>query len=399
VSGARADVFHLKSGGCVEGAVISKDKDRYTVRTLVGTVTIPADAIERIEEQPTILDEYLRRAKDTPDAAKAHVDLANWCEENGLKAAQRKHLKQAIELDPDCEPARVALGYVRVGEMWVDGRTAADQRAQGADEKKAEAADTGPSDEEMKVVAAIQAQWTTQIRAIRRHKLESSVERLAEEGRKKIVEIRDPLAILPLTRLLSDGSWACRDALVEVLSHFPQDEATMNLSVLALADSDADIRRRALIELLRRNDPRVVPQFRRALYTDSDALVRRAAIGLGNLQAAAAVPDLINVLTTRRVVSVEGRAHHAVDAYFRNYIDVYNTPTLIALGRSTEIRYRPTLALPAVGMNYVFPPMVQVDRDVTVFRSEVREALVAITGADFGFDAAAWRRWYEEQQP
>jgi hypothetical protein len=29
----------------------------------------------------------------------------------------------------------------------------------------------------------------------------------------------------------------------------------------------------------------------------------------------------------------------------------------------------------------------------------VLEALKSITGKNFGFDAAAWRRWYQEQQP
>jgi hypothetical protein len=38
-------------------------------------------------------------------------------------------------------------------------------------------------------------------------------------------------------------------------------------------------------------------------------------------------------------------------------------------------------------------------RSVTVFRTEVMEALKRITGQNFGFDAVAWRRWYEEQLP
>jgi hypothetical protein len=37
-------------------------------------------------------------------------------------------------------------------------------------------------------------------------------------------------------------------------------------------------------------------------------------------------------------------------------------------------------------------------RDVTVFRTEVLEALRTITGQDFGFEHAAWRRWYEERR-
>jgi len=38
-------------------------------------------------------------------------------------------------------------------------------------------------------------------------------------------------------------------------------------------------------------------------------------------------------------------------------------------------------------------------RDVVVYRTEVLEALRQITGQQYGFDAAEWLRWYEEQKP
>jgi hypothetical protein len=393
---AQADILHLKSGGSVEGTIIAQDGERYTVRTLVGTVTVPADAVERFEKKPSVLDEYVKRSKEAADTPQAQVELAKWCDEHGLRAFWRKHLKRALELDPDCETARVALGFVRVGGIWVDGRTVAEERPDDAEQQEPADEGGGAVRDEQKVVAAIQSQWTVQIRALKTTKLESSVGRLVEEGRKRIVEIRDPLAVLPLTRVLGGGNWACRDALVEVLSHFPQDEATMNLSVLALVDPDADIRRRALLEIQRRNDPRVVPQFRRALSTDSDALVRRAAIGLGALKAAAAVPDLIEVLTVQREKPIEV----PVRAYFAQYPNVFNGSTQITLGGALPVNYQAAvIGIPAIAGNFLFPPTLVLTRDVTVFRSEVRQALVAITGKDFGFDRAAWRRWYEEQQP
>ena len=116
---AQADILHLKSGGSVEGTIIAQDEQRYTVRTLVGTVTVPADAVERLEKKASVLDEYVKLSKEAADTAPAQVKLATWCDEHGLRAFWRKHLKRALELDPDCEPARVALGFVRVGGIWV----------------------------------------------------------------------------------------------------------------------------------------------------------------------------------------------------------------------------------------------------------------------------------------
>jgi hypothetical protein len=386
VVAARGDILHLTNGGSVEGTIIEQDAQAYKVRTVVGTVTLPAAAVERIEKKPSILDEYVKRRQEAADTPAAQVELAKWCEEQGLKSGWRTHLKRAIELDPDCEAARVALGFVRVAGMWVDGRTSA--------ERPENAPDAAESDDE-KVVAAIQAQWTVQIRAIKKNFLETSVDHLQQSGRERIIAISDPLAILPLARLLSEGNWACRDALVEVLSRFPQDEATMNLAALALVDPDDSIRRRALLELKQRDDRRVIPQFREALASDNDTLIRRAAIGLGMLEAAAAVPDLIDVLKAqrRKLVEVSTRT------YFLDYPLVFDSPTIVSLGSMSQIRHAPVLGIASIGLGLVSVQHEYQMRDVTVLRSEVREALRRITGKDFGFDEAAWRRWYEEQQP
>jgi HEAT repeat protein len=391
---ANGDILHLKNGGSVEGSIIEHDGQSYRVRTIVGTVTLPVDAVDHVEKKPSILDEYVKRREEAADTPAAQVELAKWCDEQGLKAGWRTHLKRAIELDPDCEAARVALGFVRVAGIWVDGRTVADRPESVADKKEAdEPDDAGNADE--KVVAAIQTQWTVQIRAIKKNFLETSVGRLQRRGRERIVAIQDPLAILPLARLLSDGNWACRDALVEVLSHFPQDEATMNLAVLALVDDNEGIRRRALAELKRREDRRVIPQLRQALVSDNDTLIRRAAISLGMLEATSAIPDLIDMLKAqrRKLVEVSTRT------YFRDYQVVFDSPTIVSLGNVSQIRHAPVLGIASIGLGLVSVQHEYQMRDVTVFRTEVREALRKITGEDFGFDEAAWRRWYRERQP
>jgi hypothetical protein len=390
---AHGDILHLKSGGSVEGTIVERDDQRYKVRTLVGTVTVPADAVVRIEEKPSVLDEYVQRREHAADTPAAQFELAQWCEEQDLKSAWRVHVKRAIELDADYEPARKALGFVRVGGMWVEGRNVA-ERAGSSDEDEAPESDAADKDSDS-VIAAIQSQWSIRIRSIKTNKLQSGVARLVNEGRARIVEIRDPLAILPLVRVLGDGNSACRAALVSVLSYFPQDEATMHLAILALVDRDEGIRRQALAELKRRDDPRVIPQFRRALSTDNDELIKRAAITLGALEATAAVPELIDLLTVQRTKMVEVSTR----TYFGDYVITFDTPTVISLGSVAHIQHHPVLGLPALGTGLVFVNRDYQLRNVTVFRTEVMEALKRITGQNFGFDAAAWRRWYEEQLP
>lgn len=387
---ALGDVFHLKNGGSVEGAVIEQTATSYKLRTIVGTITVPVDAVESVEKKPSIIEEYQKRLAEVTETPEEHVALAQWCDENEYTAGARTHFKRAVELDPNCEPARKALGYVRVGDAWVEGRSIADDAKPDPNENRSEKAE-----DDKPVVTAIQSQWTVQIREIRRNKLEGSNEDLIADGRRKILEITDPLAILPLIRVLSEGNLACRAALVEALSRFPQDEATMNLAALALLDRDMEVRDRALAELKRRDDPRVIPQFRRALLSDNDPLIRRAAIGLRGLGARSAVPDLIDSLTVQRNKRVEV----SVRTYLHGLQGDFTGPTSVSYGGTTQIFHQPVMGFYGAAGPFVFVDREFQRRNVTVFRTEVLEALRSITGQSFGFDAAEWRRWYEEQQP
>jgi hypothetical protein len=386
---APADVFHLRSGATLDGQLVEQDQEQYTIRTAVAVVRVPVSAVERIEKAPSPFDEYnlrVARAADTPEDQTA---LAAWCEEQGLRAERRRHLLRAIELNADYAPARRALGYVRVGELWVDGRQVV---ARGKNAVPAEDADQ-PSDEEL--ARAIQIQWRQRIRAIRQSMLDSRVERLAREGRARILEIRDPLAILPLTETLSRGNAECRLLLVEALSAFPEDEATMNLAVIGLVDPEREVRGQAVAELSRRKDPRVVAQYRQALRTGNDAVLARAASGLGHMQAAEAIPELIDALTARRTKWVEV----PVQRYFTYWPQVFTATTVAEIGLGREVIHRPRIGVchACIGLGCEAENTWQF-RPVTVYRTEVLEALKRITGQNFGFEHDQWHRWYEESQ-
>jgi hypothetical protein len=390
---APADVVHLKRGGQLEGKVVDSQGDTIRIRTVTAEVSIPREAVDRIEESPALIEQYDRRLADTPPTPEGQFALANWCDEQGMTGERRAHLERAVELNPDYSPARHALGFVQVGPLWVDANLKAQHAAGGAGDIE-EGEDAPTPDEMAALIAEIQRDWSRRIRAIRSHMLDSSLDRQVEEGRQRIHEIHDPLAILPLVRTLSDGKRPAREALVEALSAFPHDEATMNLAALALSDSDGGVRARALSQLARRNDPRITPILRKALRSDSDALIRRAAVALGVLADASAVPDLIDSLRAQRRRVVEVPA----DQYLGHVQEAFNTPTQITLGRTRVARVYPHIGV-AAASSYVFGPTSYERRTVTVFRTEVLEALKQITGENFGFDEAAWRRWHEEQRP
>ncbi len=390
---ASADVILLKSGGRIEGEILENGADGVHIQTAVGLVVLPPDAIESIEDGVGSRDDYQQRAEQAEQTAAAQTELARWCGEVGLRAERDRHLKRALEIDPNHEPARLEAGFIRINGMWVDARAPERAAASRPGSPNAAASRPAPAEDPEKLIAAVQSDWFRRIRAIRDNMLESASERISEDGRRRILEIRDPLAILPMTRALSSGRPISRAVLVSALGQFQQDEATLNLALLALVDDAEDVRRDALVELIRRKDPRVIPQFREALATDSDRLVRRAAIALGALGASEAVPDLIDALTAqrRRVVEVP------VYTYVQGYERCFDSAATVSLGGLSSVRVRPVAGV-------VFNPSGFADttyerRNVTVFRTEVLEALRTITGQDHGFEVEAWRRWQQEQVP
>ncbi len=386
-----ADVFHLANGGQVEGRLVEQTAQGYRIRTLLGMMVLPREAVTRIEQKASVLDEYDRRLAKLPDTPGANLELARWCAKVGYTAGRRKHLRRVITLDPDNAAARKALGYVRKNGKWV--RTTAATRE--ASSRPATAPATARvSEQDRHTVAEIQSKWMVRLRAIRQNNLDTSNPQLIHQGRVKIAAIQDPLAIIPLMRVLAPGSLPCREVLVAALSHFPQDEATMNLAGLALLDPDASIRRQALLELKRRDDPRVISEFRRALVTNNDKLILRAAEGLGVLGAKAAVPELIGVLKASRIRPVEV----PVQTYLRGYYDSFTGKTHVAVTNGRMVYWAPLLEIPKPWLGPLPPASGIANRRVTVYRTEVLEALRHITGKDFGFDQRRWRSWYEEQE-
>lgn len=179
-----------------------------------------------------------------------------------------------------------------------------------------------------------------------------------------------------------------------MLGRFQTDESTLNLTVIALVEPDESLRRDAVTQLVRREDPRVVAQLRKALQSNSDALIRNAAVALGRLKAMTAVPELIDSLKVQRRKLTEV----TVRRYFGAMESDFGRDTTVTLPRGNRVRYVPTIGLGAAGAFVSSETEMQM-QDVTVFRTEVQQALVAITGENFGFEEAAWRRWYQERKP
>jgi len=114
------DAIHRKNGSVLRGTILEETEKFIRVATQHGVVQIPKSEIARIERAPTVEEEYTKRLKQTPeDDAQKQFELAQWCRRYGLFGKARYHLFRALLADPDHEPTRIALGYVRYGGVWL----------------------------------------------------------------------------------------------------------------------------------------------------------------------------------------------------------------------------------------------------------------------------------------
>ena len=112
---ARGDLFVLESGGRVEGEWLNREEQPlrvYLVRTPAGlTISLPQDQVREAVRHSAADAEYHRRAPSVPDTIEAQWALAEWCRSQGLTNERRTHLERIIQLDPNHQRARGALGY------------------------------------------------------------------------------------------------------------------------------------------------------------------------------------------------------------------------------------------------------------------------------------------------
>jgi hypothetical protein len=121
-SPSRADVFHLRGGGQVEGEQVSSDGNLIRVRSVSGEVALAADQVISIEKIAKPAPSAYSKMKDAcPATADGHYELAQWCRQHDLPNLCRQELLAALTLDASFAKAHLALGHVNVGSIWLDG--------------------------------------------------------------------------------------------------------------------------------------------------------------------------------------------------------------------------------------------------------------------------------------
>ena len=374
-----ADELFLQ-GGVIEGRVLDETRDAVKIETPSGVLLVPKSAITRQVPGVSRLERYAVQRGTGMLTASRHVELAEWCQGEGLQRLATQHLEEALSVDPTLPEALQAAGYVRLGQLWLYTGAPASKDDQAA--VRAEL-----------MVQTLITGWFRRVRGIQQNYFrDDDPDRPAHVGRQYLAALDAPLAIPAACRALGDADADQRIALTQLLGESAgQDEALLNLLLLSVFDADAQVRRAAALELGRAGDERCVALLQAALRSEVEVLVRRSAEVLGVLRAESAIEDLIAAL----VPPDPGPGVLTAQAWLDQAEAELATPMLIPLD-DEPVQRAPRIDLPQ--FDRTLDALTSTDRQpLGGLRSEVQDALILITDENFGFDQQAWREWLQQR--
>jgi hypothetical protein len=441
-SAARADVIVLRGGGQVEGKILpapaakpeasaaSAAKSKSSVkpnpkdeRVEVLLLKSKAPLVLRKEQilevvpKPSPLDDYIVKRAKAAATGPAQLELGQWCEGQKLDELARVHYEAALKHDDSLVEAHKKLGHVEHDGRWVSRDEL--RRAQGLTRHKGRwiTEEEKAKQEEQALTTAGQASWVRRIKLMIQN-LRSGAPDRKREAETQFMQIRDPEAVWPLMKVMAGGDADLRVLLAQTLGEIPGKDSARALVRLMLSEAEDVVRGVVLDRLKKSDDPTIEAQLIRALGSEDLRVVNRAAWALGNLDAVAAVPRLLNVLVTfeQRLVMVPPATAARGPGGFPPMLMAWNGssaayltppavgPGVVAYGATVVpgvFTFNPATGLPGPS---VFPeynaPTVAASRGPTAQlmtftyqNVEVLGALVKLTDQDFGYDVDQWRRW------
>lgn len=372
-SPARADLFLLEGGGRVEGEWLNREEQplrEYVVRTPAGlTISLPQDQVREAVRESAAEAEYRRRAPQAPDTSEAQWALAEWCRKQGLIHERRTHLERIIQLDPNHQRARGALGYQYLQGQWI---TRSEFRRQEGYEYYQGRWRTPQEIEILEASGRTELAEKDWLIKLRRWRKDLATADKAASAYDQIAAIKDPVAIAPLaTAFKGEGDRRVKMLYADVLANINTAQAVGVLVDRTLSDPDEELFHYCLGKLVQLQPPHVADGFIAALKDSSNARVNRAGAALGRLQDKSAVSPLIDALITTHTVVLPGSPGAGPNS----------TSTTFGEGGTV--------------MKQNEGPRVQITH---VQNQHVLDALTKLAGADFGFDKRAWRFWHAQEK-
>jgi hypothetical protein len=397
----RGDYVTLRSGGEVRGEVQVDARARslpelITIRTLSGaSVAVSRAEVASVVRRRLVLEEYETLRRSAADTRDAQWELAEWCRKKSLMKERETHLRAVVIHDPEHAQARRALGHTRdkrTGEWFSQDEMMAargyvkhkgryilpqvlEQMEEDARESEAEKA------------------WFRKVKMWKSWLDSERADRRAE-AHTHLEAITSPDAVAALSRSFKDvGSQDRRLMYIKIIGRIEGEKPVTPLVLQSLWDESEPVREAAVAGLRLRDLTKAIPLYLRALRNRTNVVVNRAGDALAQLGTEAVMPQLIEALVTKHtyieLVPEPGLALSADGGMVPAGPSAILPPHIEALLATGQLPYGVRVEAPA---NPVRMKEITYEKDEN--NESVLAALRLLSGEDFGFDEAAWRRWY-----
>jgi hypothetical protein len=315
---ASADTIVCRDGRKIEGRILEETDEYVKLAVKHGAVTVKRGQIEKIERGATTVEVYeAKRARIVAGELGTHLhawqatlDLAKWCAEHKLEKEARIEYGRAVELNPDCEEARIALKHVKVDGAWMTFEDACRLRGlvefdgvwMTPEEAKLKAA--------LKEQEAIEKEIREKVRELLR-KLAAPAMETRDEARAALEQIPAEYMFAPLMEHVEHKSAEVRSYCVGALSKYPRPEVMPKVARRVLVDESEAIRAAALEALKVLAHPDTWIHLQRGLASEYAHVRMRSANALADFPNERAAEALLNSLTRlmapRGGTSIESR--------------------------------------------------------------------------------------------
>lgn len=359
----------LKHGGRIEGEILNpagaQTPETYQIRARSGIeLEISSDQVEYVVYPGGAYEQYDKKVKLMADSVEGNMTMANWCKANNLSSLANRHYRRILELDPDNKEARKELGYI-----WHEGAwTTPDEARTAMGMVKYKGRWVYPQEKEIqenrKLNQQAQNQWKKKV-------IQWQSELFGkkhEQALSGLMAIKDPDAIPALGQVLSNDRRAeARLIYIKALGQLGTPEAMKVLGQCAMNDLVEEVRFSCLDQLKEHQAQAAVDYFSIELKSKYNNRVNRAGALIGEIGDMNAVPALIGALTTQHKYTIGGgpgmSASQGTDGV-----------SGLTMGSSARTILK------------------------TQANPEVLNALQKITNQNFGYDKAAWTRWYSRNK-
>lgn len=401
--GLFADVVRLKNGGEVRGQLEGKSTGKdvpLTIRTLSGAVIeIDRTETEFVRRRSQVVEEYITRSRELEPSVETHWQLAQWCRTHLLKDQRLEQLEMLLAIDPDHKESRRILGYVQHNGRWVSREEMMSERGYVKHKNKWITTQELALIEKNTEQREAELVWYPKVRVWLGWLIGNDRYR-RNEGLKAFNELQEPDAIPALMKMMATHEDInVRQLYIRVLAKTPGERAVEALLDRYLFDNNQVVWTEARASISSGQHEIAVPMLISALANDSNMVVRRAAVALGEIGDENAVPALISALITTHKYRVQVTASQPISIGSSSsgrmgLVDPRQatgvTPEVAALARLGQLPYGARVIPYNKTPKNVRTVTVKVDTQ----NPQVLTALEEITNKQFGYNERDWHLWW-----